>query len=149
VSRAYDADLTAEEAGGFGGLGALRKPAARRRLSASAVRLFLNLAERWGLSVDQRCQVLGDISRATYHNWRKGHVGVLTRDQIERISLALGIQKALRLIFADNEVGPRWLKAPNTDEPFGGRSPLELMSAGGIRGLYEVRRYLDAWRGVR
>ena len=148
MASVYDAEAVAEEAGTLSG-NSLREPAARRKLSAPAVRLFLRLAEQWGLTVEQRCQVLGDISKATYYNWQKGDVGVLTRDQIERISLALGIQKGLRLTFADNDMGPRWLKAANTDNPFGGRSPLDFMASGGIRDLYEVRRYLDAWRGVR
>jgi hypothetical protein len=140
------------EAGGLpgsAGLAALREPSARKRLSAPAVRLFFNLADLWGLTVDQRRQILGDISKQTYHNWKGGSVGVLARDQIERISLTLGILKGLRLVFAEDAMGLRWLKAANTDDPFGGLAPLERMTAGGINDLYEVRRYLDTWRGVK
>ena len=63
--------------------------------------------------------------------------------------LVLGILKGLRLVFADDAAGVRWLKAANQDAPFGGGSPLELMAEGGIGGLHEMRRYLDAWRGVK
>jgi hypothetical protein len=128
---------------------ALRDPSARKRLSASAVRLFFNLAELWALTVEQRRQMLGDVSKQTYHNWKAGNVGALTRDQVERVSLLLGIQKGLRLVFAEDAAGLRWLKAANSDYPFDGQSPLERMTAGGINDLYDVRRYLDAWRGIR
>lgn len=129
---------------------ALRGAGDRRRLSGPAMRLFLNTAELLGLTVDQRRAILGDVSDATYHNWRKdpGRV-VLTRDQLERISLLLGILKALRLVFAEDAAAFRWLRAPNTDTPFDGAAPLDLMCAGGMIDLYRVRRYLDAWRGVR
>ena len=126
---------------------ALRDPGERRRLSAPALRLFFRAAELWGLNVDQRRAILGDVSRQTEHNWRNGAPGVLTRDQLERVSLVLGVLKGLRLVFADDTHGLRWLRAENHDLPFGGRSPLDRMLAGGIDDLYAVRRYLDAWRG--
>jgi hypothetical protein len=114
------------------------------------MRLFFNTAEKLELTVEQRRAILGDISEATYHNWRRdpGKV-VLTRDQLERVSLLLGILKGLRLVFADDQTGLRWLRAVNTDHPFDGRSPIETMTAGGMIDLFAVRRYLDAWRGVK
>jgi hypothetical protein len=129
---------------------ALRDPSDRRRLSGPALRLFFNTAELLGLTVDQRRAILGDVSEATYHNWRKdpGRV-VLTRDQLERVSLLLGVLKGLRLVFADDPTAFRWLRAANTDRPFDGEAPLQRLTAGGILDLYAVRRYLDAWRGVR
>jgi len=130
--------------------GALRGPADRRRLSGSAMRLFFNTAEFLGLTVDERRAVLGDISAATYHNWRRNPGAVvLTRDQLERVSLLLGVLKGLRLVFADDAIALHWLRADNTDVPFIGRSPLAVMIAGGMLDLFSVRRYLDAWRGVR
>ena len=127
----------------------LKDPAARRSLSAPAFRLFVNTANLWGLSVDQRLTLLGDIARQTYHKWAAGDVGTMSRDQIERVSLVLGILKGLRLLFADDASALRWLKSPNRDIPFAGKSPLDRMLRGGIEDLYTVRRYLDAWRGVR
>jgi uncharacterized protein (DUF2384 family) len=129
---------------------ALRGPADRRRLSASAMRLFLNAAELLGLTVEQRRAILGDVSDATYHNWRKEPARVvLTRDQLERVSLFLGILKGLRLVFADDATAFRWLRAQNSDRPFDDRSPLDVMTAGSMIDLFNVRRYLDAWRGVK
>lgn len=122
---------------------------ARRRLSAPAVALFIRTCDLWDLKVEERMAILGGISRQTYHNWKSGRAVVLGRDQLERISLTLGVLKGLRLVFAEDAAGVRWLKAANEDAPFGGRSPLARMTEGGIGGLYEVRRYLDAWRGVK
>src|ERR1700730_11509150 len=86
---------------------ALRDPKARGRMSAMAVALFLTRSEAWRLPVDQRRALLGDISKPTFHNWQNGRVGTLTRDQLERISLVLGIHKGLKLLFADEGSAPR------------------------------------------
>lgn len=131
------------------GLEGLRDAETRRRLSAPAIALFLRAADLWDLSVEDRMAILGGVSRQTYHNWKSGKVATLTRDQIERISLTLGVLKGLRLIFAEDQQGVRWLKSANQDASFHGRSPLQVMTDGGVSGLYEVRRYLDAWRGVK
>ncbi len=128
---------------------ALRDPKVRRRMSPAAVRLFLRLSDLWRLAVDQRCALLGDISRPTYHNWQSGKVGTLTRDQLERVSLVLGIHKGLKLLFADEASAARWLVSSNRDLPFGGGSPLERALRGSIDDLYVVRRYIDAWRGMK
>ncbi|HEY9218845.1 MAG TPA: MbcA/ParS/Xre antitoxin family protein [Phenylobacterium sp.] len=127
----------------------LRDPEARRQISAPAVRLFLRACDVLDLKVDERRALLGGVSRQTYHNWKSGLVGALTRDQVERISLTLGILKALRLVFAEDGHAIRWLKAANTDAPFAGRSPLAHMTEGGVGELHDTRRYLDAWRGGR
>jgi antitoxin Xre/MbcA/ParS-like protein len=128
---------------------ALRDPKVRARMSPAAVRLFLRLSDLWRLAVDQRRILLGDVSRPTYHNWQGGKIGALTRDQLERISLLLGIHKGLRLLFADEASATRWFTSPNRDLPFGGQSPLERTLRGSIDDLYAVRRYIDAWRGMK
>jgi hypothetical protein len=128
---------------------ALRDPKARGRMSPAAIRLFMRLSDLLRLTVDQRRLLLGDISRPTYHNWQSGKVGALTRDQLERISLLLGIQKGLKLLFADEASATRWFTSPNHDLPFGGRSPLERILRGSIDDLFAVRRYIDAWRGMK
>ena len=121
----------------------------RKGLSAPAMRLFLALADTWRLTVDQRRTLLGGIARPTYHNWKAGKVGTLTRDQLERISLLLGIHKGLRLLFADDASAARWFRSANADIPFGGRSPFERALGGSMDDLYALRRYIDAWRGMK
>src|SRR5258708_38120021 len=92
---------------------ALGDPKARKRILPAAIRLFMRLSDLWQLTVDQRRVLLGDISRPTYHNWQSGKVGTLTRDQLERISLLLGIHKGLKLLFADDASATRWFTSAN------------------------------------
>jgi hypothetical protein len=122
-------------------------PAFRERLSGPGLRTFFNIGREWGLAVEQQRILLGGVPPSTYHKWKGGAAGTLSYDQLERISLVLGIYKALKLLFADEAGGMRWLKAANTDLPFGGGSPLDRMLRGSIDDLYAVRRYLDGWRG--
>lgn len=123
-------------------------PIVRARLSGPGLRTFFNVAAEWGLAVDQQRALLGGVAPSTYHKWKAGAVGTLSYDQLERISLVLGVYKGLKLLFADDAGSVRWLKAPNTDLPFGGGSPVDRMLRGSIDDLYAVRRYLDGWRGV-
>jgi hypothetical protein len=140
----------AEAAANWGPAGAsLDSIADRVRLTAPGLRTFFNIAEEWGLTADQQRTLLGGISKSSLHNWKAGNASALSRDQLERVSLVLGIYKAMALLFADGDGGKRWLKADNTEAVFGGFSPLSRMLRGGIEDLYVTRRYLDAWRGVR
>jgi hypothetical protein len=123
-------------------------PAERARLSGPALRTFFNIAAEWGLGVEPQRRLLGGVPASTYFKWKAGGIVTLTFDQLERISLVLGVYKGLRLLFADDAGGLRWLRAANTDLPFGGGSPLDRMLRGSIDDLYVVRRYLDGWRGV-
>ena len=127
----------------------LRDAQVRKEFSSPAFSLFLRFADRWGLNEDQRLAVLGDIHRQTYQKWKRGEVGSLTRDQLERISIILGIHKGLRVLFADHDSAENWFKSINHDVPFAGMSPLDYMVQGSINNLYQVRRYIDAWRGMR
>ena len=131
------------------GTASLENEADRERLSGPGLRTFFNIADAWELSTADQRKLLGGISRSTFGNWKAGAAVTLSRDQLERVSLVLGIYKALRLLFADGDGAKRWFKAPNDDYAFAGLSPAERMLRGGIADLYAVRRYLDAWRGVR
>ncbi len=122
-------------------------PEDARRLGAAGMRTFLAIADEWQLPVAMRRLLLGGIGESTYHKWKAGDIGVPSRDQLERLSLLLGIYKALRLLFADDATGVRWLRATNTDPDFSGQSPLDRMLRGSIEDLFSVRRYLDGWRG--
>ena len=123
-------------------------PTVRARLSGPGLRTFFNIAAEWDLGVEPQRTLLGGVPASTYYKWKASGDGTLSYDQLERISLVLGIYKALKLLFADDAGGVRWLKAANTDLPFAGASPLDRMLRGSIDDLYAVRRYLDGWRGV-
>ncbi|MBN9315175.1 MAG: DUF2384 domain-containing protein [Devosia sp.] len=123
----------------------------RRRLSGPALRTFLTIADRWGLTEEQRRLVLGYPSRSTYHHWaklaREGQPFTLDVDALLRLSAVFGIHQALGVLFADEGEGVRWLRGPHLAPVFGGQPPLALVTSGTQDGLMAVRRFLDAARG--
>ena len=122
--------------------------AAPAGISRAALRGFFALADYWGLTRDQAMRLLGIDSTSTYSLWKREGTRKLPADTLERISYLLGIHKALRIIFSRHEDSVReWIKKPNEDPFFGGRSALDYMLAGRVVDLYQVRRYLDAHRG--
>ena len=124
-------------------------PEVRRRLSAPAMRTFLNVCAAWNLSVNQQRGLLGWPAPSTYHKYKAGQTGTLSFDMLSRISLVLGIYKALHILYPQPELADQWIKLRNANPLLGGsKPPLELMIDGGIDGLHRVRRLLDARRGA-
>jgi hypothetical protein len=123
-------------------------PEVRRRLSAPAMRTFLNVSAAWNLSVNQQRGLLGWPAPSTYHKYKAGQIGALSFDMLSRISLVLGIYKALHILYPQAELANHWVGLPNTNPVLGGKPPLELMIDGGIDGLHQVRRLLDGRRGA-
>lgn len=124
-----------------------KNPDVRKRLSAPALRTFFNIANNWGLSVSEQCGLLGWIAPSTYHKYKAGKIGTLPFDSLTRLSLIIGIYKALHILYPDNNLADRWVKLPNENPLFGGKPALSLMIDGGIDGLYKVRRLVDSRRG--
>jgi hypothetical protein len=122
-------------------------PQVRRSLSAPALRTFFNISDAWQLSVREQLALLGFPAPSTYHKYKAGQVGVLSFDTLTRISLVLGIYKALHILYADASLADHWVRMPNSNAVFGGRPALALMTQGGIDGLFQVRRLLDGRRG--
>lgn len=123
----------------------------RRRLGAPGLRTFLNIAELWGLSEEERLLILGMPSRSTYCKWtnavREYRDITLNVDKLMRISIVLGIHQALGILHSDERDGVAWLRTPNRVPLFGGRPPLALVTSGTQDGLMCVRRFLDAAGG--
>lgn len=77
---------------------------------------------------------------------KKGELsGALSQDMLTRVSMLVGIFKALRLLFSE-PLADEWIRLPNKGPLYGGRRPLELMTEGGIPKLFDVRRDVDALR---
>ena len=91
--------------------------------------------------------LLGGIPKSTYHAYRKLPEVSLGRDLLERISLVMGIFKALEILFQSQEQAHQWIHQPNTAAPFHGQSALDRMKAGSLVDLAAVRQYLDSQRG--
>lgn len=124
-----------------------RDPEVRRRLSGPGMRTFFNIAAVWGLSVNDQRGLLGWPAVSTYHKYKSGHVGTLSYDTLVRISLLIGIYKALHILYPEPELADQWVRLRNSNPIFGSNTPLSLMIDSGIDGLYRVRRLLDARRG--
>jgi hypothetical protein len=122
-------------------------PIVRKRMSAPVMRSFFRIGQAWGLSVEEQRGLLGWPAASTYYKYKAGEVGTLSYDMLTRISLLLGIYKALHILYPDDALADRWAKLPNSNPMFGGKPALSLMVGGGIDGLTQTRRLLDARRG--
>jgi uncharacterized protein (DUF2384 family) len=125
--------------------------AERARLSASGLNAFFRIASAWGLSNTEANRLLGGLSNGKFYELkRKAESGqavtTLSQDQATRVSLVLGIYKALHILF-DETLADDWMQRPNAGRMFGGRSALDYAVEGGIPALFEIRRMLDARRG--
>jgi hypothetical protein len=119
----------------------------RRRLSPAAVKGFLSMMEKWGLRDQEARQLLGGISTGSYYAWKKDPKGrTLDQDMLTRISLLLGIFKALNILYS-RKLADAWLTLPNTNPMFRGMTPLAYIVQRGQPGMLHVRQLLDARRG--
>src|SRR5687767_3894338 len=96
-----------------------RDPAVRRRLSAPALRTFFQIARAWQLSAVEERALLGWPPSSTFHKYKSGDAGVLSFDTLTRISLLLGIYKALQVLYPEAAFADRWLRMPNANPLFG------------------------------
>ena len=125
----------------------LSRAEVRRKLSPGALRTFVNIAAKWNLTEVQARGLLGGVASSTYHAWKTNPRGKqLDQDTLTRISLAIGIYKALNIYF-NKPLADRWVTLGNRGALFAGNSPLEYMVRNGVPGMVDVRRMLDAWRG--
>ena len=127
----------------------LANSAERERLSSSAIKAFVNIAARWDLNEVQARGLLGGIASSTYHAWKTEPKGKkLDQDSLMRISLLIGIYKALHIYFGQ-PWADRWVVLANRGPLFAGQAPIDYMLRQGQPGMVQVRRMLDTWRGGR
>ena len=116
----------------------------RERLSPSAIKIFVNIAERWRLSEAQARGLLGGVASSTFHEWKTNPKGKrLNLDTLTRISLVIGIYKALNIYFGE-PWADRWVTLENRGPLFSGLAPIQYMLQRGQPGMMEVRRMLDS-----
>ena len=127
----------------------LTDSAVREELSGSAMKGFLRIAEKWQLTESQARGLLGGIASSTFHTWKsKPNQQRLNQDTLSRISLVIGIYKALHIYFG-KDLADRWVTLGNRGSLFAGDMPVDYMIRQGQPGMFQVRRMLDAWRGGR
>jgi hypothetical protein len=128
----------------------LRSPAPTRPAEGDAralIGLFTRIADRWGLSVEERMTLLGGVGRTTLYQWtHEQPPRALSFDQVERIAHVIGIDVATQAFYgpgSPNATTHIW--RPHT-APNGEGTALSVMLTG-LPGLAAVRRHLEALGG--
>lgn len=110
------------------------------------VALFTQIADRWELSVEERCQLLGGISRTTHWEWTNhGPPRRFSTDQHDRIAHVIGIDVALHAFYGFGENARTHIRRPHT-APNGEGTALSVMLSG-LPGLATVRQHIEALAG--
>jgi uncharacterized protein (DUF2384 family) len=117
----------------------------RERISQSAMDGFFAIAQKWNLSTEDACALLGGIPRSTLYKYKTA-AGTRSQDELTRISFVVGIYKALHILLPP-QVADAWILRPNDNPLFMGASPLKYAVREGIPGLQQIRSLVDAARG--
>jgi hypothetical protein len=118
----------------------------RERLSRPAVPAFLRIAEAWQLHDETARSLLGGVSNGVFYQMKSGQKKILDQDKLTRVSLLLGVFKALNVLYG-RKLADAWVTLPNSNPMFKGETPLAYMIKGGVPALIRVRQLLDARRG--
>jgi hypothetical protein len=125
----------------------LTDPKTRERLSPAAIAAFFSIIQKWELKNEDARELLGGVSNGRYFQLKRGGRGLLTLDELTRISLLIGIFKALNILFS-SKLANQWVSRPNSNPVFHEALPLAVL-ARGIPQMITVRRLLDGRRGGR
>jgi uncharacterized protein (DUF2384 family) len=126
----------------------LNDSATRRRLSHAAIEAFFAIVAKWDVKGEDAMALLGGISNGRYFSLKKSRSGMLTQDELTRISLLIGIFKSLNILFSE-KLANQWVDRPNTNPMFNNATPLKYLVRVGVPGMLSVRRLLDSRRGGR
>ncbi len=118
----------------------------RKRLSPGAIKAFMNIMDAWNIPAENGRKLLGGVSNGQYYAFRKNPDKTLAQDALMRVSLLVGIFKALNILHAP-KLADKWVTLCNTNRIFGGGTPLDYMIRGGVPAMLTVRRLLDSRRG--
>jgi hypothetical protein len=120
----------------------------QKRLSNSAISAFFKIVQTWGLRDESARQLLGGVSNGVFYQLKRGESKTLDQDKLTRVSLVIGIFKALHILYG-TKLADSWMTLANSNPMFQGESPLEYSLKGGVPALMRVRQLLDARRGGR
>ncbi|WP_423175221.1 MbcA/ParS/Xre antitoxin family protein [Stenotrophomonas maltophilia] len=113
-------------------------------LAGPALLAFTQVATAWSLTRVEQSAILGQPVEAAFAVLKTGVVDDLWPETLERVSYLIGIYRALRTIFPNQQQADSWVRRPNTAAPFRGTNALALMCSGRLGGLATVRQYLEA-----
>lgn len=123
----------------------LSDAAVRERLSGPALRAFFNIMACWTVRDQDARALLGGVTNGPYYEMKRNPDRRLDVDRLTRVSLLIGIYKALHILHGD-ALADRWVHLPNTNRLFGGAPPLDYLLRGGVPAMLAVRQLLDARR---
>lgn len=116
------------------------------RHGGAGLRTFLNIAQAWNLSVQEQMDLLCIHGLATFEDLTarvRAHEAIaIPIDVIVRIGCVLSIYASLPALFPE-ERAAEWLRAPNADMLFSGRTALAVMTSGELDDLDAVVGYLQ------
>ncbi len=119
----------------------------RERLSPVGIKAILRIAEKWGVKDQDARELLGGVSSGTFYGLKKTpDVRALDQDTLTRISLLIGIFKALNILYSQR-LADAWMTLPNSNPMFRGSTPLAYILRLGQPGMVRVRELLDSRRG--
>jgi hypothetical protein len=116
------------------------------RLSPAAAGAFFKLMDAWQVRDEAARQLLGGVSNGVYYQMKRGQKKTLDQDKLTRISLLIGIFKALNILYR-RKLADAWVSLSNSNPMFQGEPPLTYMVHGGVPALVRVRQLLDSRRG--
>ncbi|OUS31260.1 hypothetical protein A9Q99_04490 [Gammaproteobacteria bacterium 45_16_T64] len=124
------------------------------RLSAAAILNFFGMTEEWGIDSTDQIIILGPLPQGCFQDMKNFAEGKhsepakLSKDTLERISYIMGIYKALNILLPNARRAAEWIRKSNSAVLFDGKSALDLMLQGDTDDFANIRRYLDAERGL-
>lgn len=117
----------------------------RERLSGPGLKAFFKIMAAWRVRDEDARALLGGVSNGPFYDMKRDPDRLLETDRLTRISYLIGIFKALRVLHGER-LADEWVRLPNTNPIFAGRTPLEYMMRGGLPAMHTARRLLDARR---
>jgi hypothetical protein len=133
----------------------------QEKLSPVAIRAFFRLSSHWKLRDEDARGLIGGVSNGSFYQLKRGatrNLGVKTlgtrtlgvktldQDKLTRVSLLVGIFKALNILYSA-KLADAWVQLPNSNPIFTGQTPMAYMLRGGLPAMLRVRQLLDARRG--
>lgn len=117
------------------------------QIAQVALKGFRRITHEWECIEAERRALLGSVIPETLENEAGLPEVPLSGEVLERISLLLGIYKALQELYPNHERANRRIRLATSEPPFDGVSAMAFMTRGDIEHLAQTRRYFDAKLG--
>ena len=113
------------------------------RIAAASLQAFVNIANKWNLSENEKCSLIG-LSIESFNLHENDTNLSLDDDVIQRISHLIGIYKALHRLLPSEDAANTWMHQVNNASLFNGNSALDQLLSGNLTDFAKLRQYLDA-----